>query len=159
MSLGDLLRAGVGGDDGLEMWSQSEGRLTVAGGTVPGEVVVGGERGEEAKEGVRVPRAIRLVVVCGIGEVIVEDGQELADRRSIDHDPERITSCDALTEHFLRIALRSRNGPFNRVCISSSSHLPCKVQASSTVELEWSGQGGSNDGIPPNGTRSTRRFH
>jgi hypothetical protein len=41
MSLGDLLRAGVGGNDGTKVGSQPEGCLPVAGGAVPGEVVGG----------------------------------------------------------------------------------------------------------------------
>jgi hypothetical protein len=42
--LGDLLRAGVGCDDGIEVRRQRQGCLPVARGAVPGEVVTGGRR-------------------------------------------------------------------------------------------------------------------
>ena len=42
--LGDLLRAGVGCDDGIEVRRPCQGCLPVARGAVPGEVVTGGRR-------------------------------------------------------------------------------------------------------------------
>jgi hypothetical protein len=43
MRQGDLLGAGVGGDDGMEVGRQPEGCLPVAGGAFPGKVVGGCE--------------------------------------------------------------------------------------------------------------------
>ena len=70
MSLGDLLGAGVGGDDCTEVRRQPEGCLPVPGGAVPGEVVCGDKRGEVGEEGIRVRRAVRLVAVCVIRKMV-----------------------------------------------------------------------------------------
>jgi hypothetical protein len=71
-SPGDLLLAGVGGDDGVELGGKPEGCLPVAGGAVPGEVVGGHERGEVLEEGVRVGGAVRPVAGGMAGEVVGE---------------------------------------------------------------------------------------
>ena len=72
MSLGDLAGAGIGGDDGTEVRRQPKGCLSVPSGAVSGEVVCGDKRGEVGEEGIRVRRAVRLVAVCVIGEVVGE---------------------------------------------------------------------------------------
>ena len=75
MSQGDLLGAGVGGDDCTEVRRQPEGCLPVPSGAVPGEVVGGDERVEVGKEGIGVRGAVCLVTVCVVGEMVGESHQ------------------------------------------------------------------------------------
>ena len=70
--MGDLLGAGVGGDDGTEVWRQPEGCLPAPSGAVPGEVVCGDKRGEVGKEGIGVRGPGCLVEIGAVGEVIGE---------------------------------------------------------------------------------------
>jgi hypothetical protein len=72
MSLSDLLSAGIGGDDGIEVWRQSERSLTVPGGAIPRQIVTGRKRVQVAEEVFGILRAVRLVILRSVGEVIVE---------------------------------------------------------------------------------------
>ena len=71
--VGDLVGAGVGGDDAGEVGGEAVGGLSVAGGAVPGEVARRAQRGQVGKERLGVARPV-AGVGRGVGAEVVFEG-------------------------------------------------------------------------------------
>lgn len=89
----DLLFAGIGADDAVEMIRQAQCSLTVAGAAIKRDAMLSRQSGQTREEGIRIPRAVGGVEGRAIGEVILELQKRLRRRRAGASTPD--SGCDS----------------------------------------------------------------
>lgn len=74
VGVADLLGAGVGGDDLVEIGRQAQGRLAGSGGSIPGPLAARRHFRQPPEEILRIPRSESGVATSGDGEMVLEHG-------------------------------------------------------------------------------------